>query len=148
MFGVMTKGQELLQEAEVNCLSNNKSTKSSERWGKKKKAILESPATLSITLFPETEGVSQCLFFPWGLLGKDLYFVVKGWLQYQKQLAGDEIVTVRNGHWQRVVCGVGMMKMGKDLKTQWYAIGTGQTFKLHLLHECKHTHTYAHEWCF
>lgn len=43
---------------------------------------------------------------------------LRGGFSTEEQLAGDEIVTVRNGHWERVVCGVGEMKMGKDLKTQ------------------------------
>lgn len=86
---------------------------------KKKKAILEFLVTLSKTLFPEAEGISQCLLCPLVLLGKDLHFVyLRGGFSTEEQLAGDEIVTVRNGHWERVVCGVGEMKMGKDLKTQ------------------------------
>lgn len=58
----------------------------------KKKNVLESLATLSITPKPIT------LFLPLELLGKDLHFVyLRGSFSTEEQLSGSEIVTVRNG---------------------------------------------------
>lgn len=83
---------------------------------------------------------SEALFLPLALLGKDLHFVcLRSNFSTEEQRAGDETITQRKGPDTGEGCVRGAGGDTADTKDAVTPERHRQSFKLHLLHGCKHT---------